>query len=222
MSEHALRHERSPWRELWDNRLRRSATLMVAVVAFAVGFHLVFMDRISWFDIGLQIAVAELAVLLAGDPRRDAASPATLRWMRRTGQRLFVFGAIATGVSTGLLFQSTPPIATQLLIANLALFGSGGLAFVGGISLWCWSSPRVRGWNRQAKPRPALIAVLSAGMALAAVYETIARVQRSGVLESMRVLGLVLVIVGLALAMLNPPAWISETQALAPLTGDED
>lgn len=221
MSEHGLRLESAPWRELWDNRLRRSATLTVAIVAFAVGFHLVFMDHISWFDLGLLIAVAELGVLLAGDPRRDVVPPTTLRWMRHTGQRLFAFGAIATVVSTAQFLQWTPPVATPRLIANVVLFGLGGLAFVGGMSLWYWSSPRIRGSYRQAKPRPALKGVFAAGMVLAAIYESIARVQRTGIVEPMRVLGLALVIVGLALAVLNPPAWIAEPQALASPAGDE-
>ncbi len=221
MSEHGLRLERAPWRELWDSRLRRSATLTVAIVAFAVGFHLVFMERISWFDLGLMIAVAELGLLLAGDPRRDVVSPTTLRWMRRTGQRLFAYGAIATAVSTGQFLQWTPPVATPRLVANVLLFGSGGLAFVGGISLWYWSYPRIRGSYRRTKPRPALKGVFAAGMVLVATYESIARVQRTGIVEPMRMLGLALVIAGLALAVLNPPPWIAEPQAFASPAGDE-
>lgn len=213
MSDDALA-DVAPWRDIWNSRIRRSAVLMFAALLFAIGFHLVTADRINWVDVAVQITMLEVMMVLAADPRGETTSAATLQWMRVTGIRVGVYGAVAAAAATAVLVQFTPPVAKPLLVSLFTVYALGGFALVVGGSLVYWGSPRVRQWNRTTKPHPRLMAGLAILLVVVSAYMTIARVQRTGVVEPLRVTGLALVIVGLLLAALNPPDWVRGTPAL--------
>ncbi len=196
-------HHIAPWRELWSGRLRRPAALMLAVLAFTVGFHLVFSERLDWIGLGVQLAALEVLVVLAGSPQESLPSPDTLHWMRHFGLRLAAYGAVAAAAATAALLAMTPPVATPLLVALLTLFGGGGFALLFGGSMVFWSFPGVRLRGGIGRPHPKLMALMSAGMVLASAYAVIMRGQRTGALEAPRMLGFALVVVGVTLPLLR-------------------
>ena len=195
----------SPWKTLWDARLRRSSALMIAGLAVAIGFHRTIFDQFRWWEAASSVVLLEILILLVGDHDAPLPSAAALSWLRGVGQRMMADGALASLTSLALLMPLTRPVATPLLIGLLAMGGGGSFAVIIGASLVYWSYPRVRRWNRAPQASPAFGAVvIILGLGWAG-YEVVARIQRTGAWESARLVGLALLVAGSAVAFLNPP-----------------
>lgn len=195
----------SPWKTLWDARLRRSSALMIAGLAVAIGFHLAIFDQFRWWEVASSVVFLEILVLMVGNHNAPLPSAAALSWLRGVGQRMMVYGALASATSLALLMPLTRPVATPLLIGLLAVGGGGSFAVIIGASLVYWSYPRVRRWNRSQRASPAFVAAIAVlGLGWAG-YEVVARIQRTGAWESARLVGLALLVAGSAVAFLNPP-----------------
>lgn len=204
-------HNVTPLRDLWESRIRRSVVQMFAALMLAVGFHLVFAERYNGFELGAQIVLMEVVLVLAANPRGDATSPATQAWLRRGGLRALVYGALLAVAAAAGIAQFSPPMPKPLLILLLAAFGLGGFVVIVGGSMFYWSLTWVRQWNVRARPRPWIFALASSALALASVYATVSRAQRSGAIEPLRVVGVALVIAAIVLAVMNPPEWMSDS-----------
>ena len=198
----------SPWRTLWDGRLRRSSMQMAAGLALAVGMNLCISDRISWWEIAITALCLEVMLVIVGDPSHPPPPAPALLWFRGIGQRMIAYGALASVASGAGLAQFAPltgPYHEVLLGIAILVFGAGGVSVILGAHLMYLSYPRVRRWNRAQRGSPAFFAVTAALGVCWVGLEVFDRAQRTGAWEAVRIVGLALLIVGCALALLNAP-----------------